>query len=616
MCGIYGSTIPYSNEQVTAKLKRTNFRGPDSSKNIQLKTNNGTLHLGHNRLSIIDLDIRSNQPFTYQNHIHIVFNGEIFNFLEIKDSLSLKGYSFHTTSDTEVICAAYLEYGIDCVKYFNGMFAFVIYDEKKQKLFGALDRLAQKPFYYFLNGKDFEFASQISSIKLYNKELSISEKAIDGYFSWGYIPSTNSIYNEVHKLAAGHQFEFDLNSGHFETKQYWDIAYKAKQDTSLTYIKAKEVLEELILDATKIRLFADVPVGVFLSGGIDSSLITALATKSTSEKVKTFSIKFNDDGFDESGYAQLVADHLQTDHNTILCDKNDGLDLIENLNHYYDEPFADSSAIPSMLLAKHTRKHVTVALSGDAGDENFLGYHRYDWLRIINYFMALPYPVRKLVAKGISAVPNYRYKIVGMVIDSKTVEEAYVKSVKGANPDWRNKELNSQELDELKYLVGNNVDIYQKAGNFDLKTYLPYDINTKVDRATMAFSLEARSPLLDYRVVEYAQRLPTNFKYQHGNQKRILKDILYNHVPKEIFDRPKAGFEIPFKEWFRKDLKDFVLSSLNENELKSIPGIKPDKVSFYIDQHMKGEANNYALIWRLLVLSQWLSANKEGLSIK
>lgn len=616
MCGIYGSTIPYTKQQVQQKLERTNFRGPDRLKYIQLTTSNGILALGHNRLSIIDLDSRSDQPFTYMGHIHIVFNGEIYNFRDIKSDLLKKGYEFKTSSDTEVICAAYLEYDKDCVNHFNGMFAFVIYDEKKQRLFGALDRLGQKPFYYYHKGNQFEFASQISSIQLFHKDLSISQQAIDGYLTWGYIPSTLSIFNEVTKLAAGHRFELDLQTGQLHTEPYWDIAYNTSQDQTIPYDVAKEELESLLQDATKIRLFADVPVGVFLSGGIDSSLVSALAQKSTTEKVKTFSIKFSDKGFDESGYAEQVAKHLQTDHRTILCDSNEGLKLIENFNQYYDEPFADSSAIPSMLLAKHTRKQVTVALSGDAGDESFLGYHRYDWLRIINYFMVLPYPLRCATAKAITAVPNYRFKMVGHVINSRTIEEAYLKSIHDPKPSWRLVKAVQKELLEFKYINSTTNDIYQRAGNFDLKTYLPYDINTKVDRATMAYSLEARSPMLDYRVVEYAQKLPTGYKYVHNNQKRILKDILYKHVPKEIFDRPKAGFEIPFKEWFRNDLKDFVLTSLDSKSLLAIPEIIPSEVSKSIDAHMTGKANNYSLIWKLLVLSQWLSKNGKGLSIK
>tara|TARA_R110000765_G_scaffold168384_3_gene273407 strand:+ start:24234 stop:26081 length:1848 start_codon:yes stop_codon:yes gene_type:complete len=615
MCGIYGSTILYTSEQIHKKMERTNFRGPDRLKFTQLKTRTGNLYLGHNRLSIIDLDERSDQPFNY-HHLHIVFNGEIYNFRDIKETLLKKGYSFRTTSDTEVICAAYLEYGKNCVNHFNGMFAFVIYDEKEQKLFGALDRLAQKPFYYYLNGSEFEFSSQISSIQLFNSKLSISKKAIDDYLSWGYIPSTQSIFNEVKKLAPGHRFQFNLANDEFETEQYWDIIYTATKDKNIPYLQAKKELKDLLMDATRIRLFADVPVGVFLSGGIDSSLITALATKCTTEQVKTFSIKFNDDGFDESGYAQKVANHLQTDHHVIPCDYKEGIDLIENFSYYYDEPFADASAIPSMLLAKHTKKKVTVALSGDGADESFLGYQRYARIDRIHKHFQIPYPIRLVLSSLMKMSPITRHKAIAEILKSKNESYVYLTSVFTPKELWIEQKKDIFEIDELKYLLHNQKNIYERAGDFDLKTYLPYDINTKVDRATMAYSLEARSPFLDYRVVEMAQSLPTNLKYKLGNQKNILKDILYEDVPSTYFNRPKSGFTMPFEVWFRKELKEMVYTNLSFENLKEIPGIKPEIVQKLIKEHMDGTWNHYRMIWKLLVLQQWLSSVGNGYLIK
>jgi len=613
MCGIYGTTIAYTENQVQKKLERTNFRGPDRLKHLTWTTDGGLLTLGHNRLSIIDLDSRSDQPFSYQ-HLHVVFNGEIYNFQSIKKELTARGYSFRTTSDTEVVCAAYLAYGEKCVSHFNGMFAFVIYDEKEQLLFGATDRLGQKPFYYYHDKQNFEFSSQLASIQLFNKDLTISKTAITQYFAWNYIPEEHSIFNEIKKIPPAHRFVFDLRKGELKKESYWSIDYKTPQASTLNYEDGKKQLENILTDATKIRLFADVPVGVFLSGGVDSSLISALATKTTTEKIKTFSIKFNDQGFNESEYAEAVARHLNTDHQTILCNENEGIHLIENLSYYFDEPFADSSAIPSMLLAKHTRKKVTVALSGDGADELFLGYHRYDWLRIIEHFMKLPFPLRKLLAKGMDMTTNYRFKVISKVIHSRTIEEAYVKTASDQRPNFL-KDAHVEPVEALKYLNHDFKDIFQKAGNFDLFTYLPWDINAKVDRATMAYSLEARSPFLDYRVVELSQKLPTNFKYQKKNQKRILKDILYQHVPKEIFDRPKGGFEIPFKEWFRKELKPLVLESLSEKALGDIPGLNIPFVLNAIDEHMAFKANNHNLIWKLLVLKQWLKFNGKGYSI-
>lgn len=609
MCGIYGTTLPYTKEQVQKKLERTQFRGPDQMGISQYTIPEGKLSFGHNRLSIIDLDARSNQPFAYQNQVHLVFNGEIYNFKELRVILSKKGYAFHTTSDTEVICAAYLEYGKDCVRHFNGMFAFVIYDIKKQLLFGAKDRLGQKPFYYYSGSKGFEFASQLSSIQLFNEAISISQHAIEQYLAWNAIPNPNSIFNEVKKLEDGHAFTYNLQTQAFDNWAYWDIAYPTAETYQGSYETAKTELEALLTDAVQYRMIADVPLGVFLSGGIDSSLIAALAAKKSDQKVKTFSVKFNEKGFDESTYAQKVADHLQTDHHVIECDYKEGIGLIENFNHFYDEPFADASAIPSMLLAKHTKPHVTVALSGDGADEAFLGYRRYAKLEKIEHTLNIPLVFRKLGLPLLQLFQNNRYHAVKDLLKAKNVGEAYLEMMSTINVPWLAPNKNKVWVKELKYLMNPQKNHFECAGDFDLKTYLSWDINTKVDRATMAYSLEARSPFLDYRVVELAQRLPTAFKYQKGNQKRILKDILYSHLPASYFDRPKSGFGMPLEHWFRKELKELVLSELSSKNLKEIPAIQPKIVEKLIQDHMNGVWNHSTLIWKLLVLKQWIDNN-------
>jgi asparagine synthase (glutamine-hydrolysing) len=616
MCGIYGSTIYYSQEQVHKKLERTSFRGPDKLGFKFLGTDQKPIIFGHNRLSIIDLDARSDQPFSYNKECHIVFNGEIYNFKSLKEDLAKKGHEFTTTSDTEVICAAYLEYGEDCITKLNGMFALVIYDAKKQLLFGARDRLGQKPFYYYDNGKEFEFASQLSSIQLYNTNLSISSKSITSYLAWGSVAEPNSIFKEIKKLEPGHTFTYNLDTSQLQIKQYWDIDFKGELKYEGSYLDAKQTLNDYIKDAVSIRLFADVPVGVFLSGGVDSSVIAALATQTTTSKVKTFSVKFNEKGFDESMYAQQVADHLQTDHHVIECNYNEGLELIDNFSYYYDEPFADSSAIPSMLLAKHTRKKVTVALSGDGGDESFIGYHRYNWIKRGNNAFVFPYSFRFLLSKLLHLAPNYRLKILAEALKYRDINRVYLASFTGVNLSWIESDFDYMDIADLKYLEHNHKKLFERVSDFDLKTYLNWDINTKVDRATMAYSLEARSPLMDYRIVDFARSLPTNFKFHGKNQKRILKDVLYDYVPKHIFDRPKAGFTMPFAEWFKHELKDYVLSELNDENLKQIPGINVQEVSFMIKQHMDGSWNRYPLIWKLLVLKQWLNTNGKGYIVK
>lgn len=617
MCGIYGNTIPYTESQIKEKLARISFRGPDHRGYKYYKSDSYTITLGHNRLSIIDLDSRSNQPFNYNKRIHIVFNGTIYNFQKIKDKLQKKGYNFTTTSDTEVICAAYLEYGESCVEHFNGMFAFVIYDKNKEQLFGARDRLGKKPFYYYHNGEAFEFASQISSIQLHHKDLSISEKSIALFLAWNVIPDPHSIFNEVKKLLPGHSFTFQLNSGTFKTKRYWDIDYQNTPNFKGTYEDAKSELLTVLTDAVSSRLFADVPIGMFLSGGIDSSIVTALATKTSSTKVKTFSVKFNEKGFDESSYAQQVADYLETEHHTIECTYKEGIDMIENLSTFYDEPYADPSAIPSMLLAKHTRKQqVTVALSGDGGDEAFIGYPRYTGINKVNKIYAIPYPIRNIGTSLLTMIPNHKMKLRAKALNYKDINYLYMRSHLGINLSYIDSDLDFTDLPQKKYIEHNHKNLFERVSDFDIKTYLNWDINTKVDRATMAFALEARAPLLDHRVIELANSLPTEFKVKGSNQKRILKDVLYDFVPKTIFDRPKAGFTMPFSEWFKTDLKDFVFGELSNDNLKLIPCINPEIVKIMINQHMSGTWNRYRIIWKLLVLKQWLDKNKTGLSIK
>lgn len=606
MCGIYGTTINYDKKEVETKLKRTDFRGPDYTGVKCFQTDNTKVIFGHNRLAILDLDPRSNQPFTYEDHIHIVFNGEIYNFLELKTELLKKGYSFSTTSDTEVICAAYLAFGEDCTSHFNGMFAFVIYDAKQQLFFGARDRFGQKPFYYYHSGNHFEFASQITSIQLFNENLTISNKSITNYLSWDYIPDPDSIIEEIKKLPAGHSFIYQLDSGYFNEKSYWDIDIAGKNSFNGSYEEAKDKLEILLHDAVGKRMIADVPLGIFLSGGVDSSLVAAMATKNSSNKVKTFSVKFNTKSVDESYYAQQVAAHLQTDHHTIECNYQEGLSMIENFSYYYDEPFADASAIPSLLLAKHTRKHVTVALSGDAADESFLGYHRYNWVRIAEQFYKIPSILRPVIIKTLDTIPYYKSKIIANVLSSKSLSDAYFSMITNTNSTWFDQTKQDLGGSNKKYLFHTKKNIYERISDFDLKTYLNGDINTKVDRASMAYSLEARSPFLDYRVVEFARSLPTEFKFTKNNQKRILKDILYQHVPKNLFDRPKAGFTMPFKEWFRNELKSYVLDELNEEGLKTIPGIHVEQVQKMIMEHMNGKWNRSSIIWKLLVLKQYL----------
>lgn len=604
MCGIYGSTINYSNDTIRKKLAVVNFRGPDFSGFI----NTPEIILGHNRLSIIDLDHRSDQPFSYL-HLKIVFNGEIYNYRSIKAGLEKAGYMFRTTSDTEVICAAYLEFGDNCLEHFNGMFSFVIYDERKKLLFGARDRLGKKPFYYCHRGNSFEFGSQPSQLKT-ERNFTVDEQSISEYLIWGYIPEPGSIWQEVKQLPAGNCFTYNLGSGSLNIKKYWDLDFDRDNKFTGTYQEAKYTLNELLTDAVGIRMNADVPLGVFLSGGVDSSLIAAIASRNT-DHLKTFSIQFNEKGFDESKYAKLVAAHLETEHYSIQCNYQEGIDLINNFSTYYDEPFADSSAIPTMLLSKYTRKHVTVALSGDGGDEAFIGYTRYKRIMIMNYLFKFPLPVRRLLGSLIQLAPNYILKLISIGISIKDIEVLYIKMFGGLENSWIRDPDRGMSNCYRHIFNDKNKPLLEIVTDFDIKTYLNGDINTKVDRASMAFSLESRAPLMDYRIIEFSRSLPANFMYKGGIQKRILKDVLYGYLPSEFFNRPKSGFTMPFEDWFRNELKDYVSDNLSKSELEKIPGINVKRTQEIIREHMTGKWNRYPQIWKLLVLSQWLKKQQN-----
>ena len=599
MCGIYGSTKYYTPETVSKKLNRIAFRGPDFS---DYKYYNEKIVLGHNRLSIIDLDARSNQPLEYK-HLVITFNGEIYNFQSIKTALEKQGFAFRTSSDTEMICAAYLAYGEDCVQHFNGMFAFVIFDKNKNCFFGAKDRLGQKPFYYTLAENEFEFCSQISPIALGNNFM-VDEKSVAQFLKWQYVPDPNSIYKEVKKLRAGYSFSYDINTAKFSEAPYWNLPEKT-DSFSGNFTEAKTKLNTLLQDAVGQRMISDVPLGVFLSGGIDSSLVAALAQQKSVTPVKTFAVKFDEKGFDESSYANQVAQHLKTNHTTIPCNYEEGIDLIENLWRYFDEPFGDASAIPTALLSKHTRKFVTVALSGDGGDESFFGYERYKWMLQVAPLFRTPDFLRKNGAKLLEILPNYKLKQIAAGLKVDNLETLYMKLMANGQDHWMMNPALGNTSEYQEYLHGSDV-LLNRISAYDLKTYLNGDINTKVDRASMAFSLEVRAPLMDYRVVEFARSLPTSFKYDHkGVKKKILKSLLFDRFPKTLFDRPKSGFGMPLNSWFRTRLKDYVQDTLSANALENIPNLNMPVVNKMIQEHMNGTANRSVLIWNLIVMANW-----------
>lgn len=590
MCGIFGTTKIYAPKTLYHKLNQMSFRGPDYQdlKSYDL-VSGGTLSLGHVRLSILDLDNRSNQPFQYNDKISIVFNGEIYNYNDLK-SQYLSQVTFRTTSDTEVLCAMYDKFGLDCVSYFNGMFAFVIYDKSKNILFGARDRLGKKPFYYYLTANTFEFASQLAPLRFHN-EFHINDLARQFYLLNGYIPDPECIFKEVRKLRAGQRFVLNLSDFKMNIDTYWDVfTNSCKFIAPRSYEEAREQVKELLFDAVKIRLNADVPIGLFLSGGIDSSLTSAITSRYNKD-ITAFSIGFDDPKYNESNYASEVAKCLGINFVSAKCEGNDMLKIFDNIVSYYDEPFADFSLIPTCLLSEKTKEHVTVALGGDGADELFLGYYAYyaDIEKKMQLLRRIPECLRTTIFKMLSCHPyGYHFSYIKYSQGEKTfIGEGRYGHFYGA--EQFDRDILAQKLPDNVYF-NEERGILSYSDN-DIKHYLNSCINTKADRASMRSSLELRSPMMDYRLAEYSRLIPFDYLYsKEYGEKRILKDILYEMVPHYLFNRPKKGFAPPINQWFSNDLRTVLIDFITESNLKKIlPDLNTKKIIELRNAFLKGK---------------------------
>ena len=508
MCGIYLTNIPFSNKQVEQKLEKIRFRGPD---NISVLKNEN-ISLGHLRLSILDLDKRSNQPFIFE-YLTLVYNGEIYNFKEVKNSLIQEGYSFETTSDTEVLLKGYHAWGEKILDRINGMFAFAVYDENKKSVFIARDRLGVKPLYYSWQNGELELCSQLAPL---NKDK-LDQEAISIYLQTGYIPSPFSIYEEIKKLPPGQYATFNLKENKKEIHSYWDL--KEVEESNISYEDAKEQLHELIVDAVKIRLQSDVPYGSFLSGGIDSALVSSIANSIQKEKLKTFTIGFDNKEFDESQVAEQFAKIIGSDHHLIPSTQEELPALLDVFFKAYDEPFADSSAIPSLLLNKKVKPHVTVVLSGDGGDESFLGYNHFEWARKVYGLFLIPFFLRRLATYFIP------FKWIGKrgpsiknIMLMKNFNE-FIESIFTGFDTLLLKDKKQWMSHYHKYLFLSK-NKFQKVADLNLKLWLENDSNVKVDRSSMASSVEVRSPFLDYRIIEFARKLPVKYRFKGSVKKK------------------------------------------------------------------------------------------------
>ena len=616
MCGIYGTTLSYSDEIIQKKMDSFRFRGPDYCGIQKYDFRSGTLTFGHNRLSIVDLDARSHQPFDYSPNISVVLNGEIYNFLALKNTY-FSHHSFRTTGDTEVLAAMYERFGTACTSYLNGMFAFVIYDKKKQILFGAKDRLGKKPLYYYhqTSGKGgFEFASQVFPICVGN-HFDIDSDARKLFFLLQYIPAPYSIIKDIKKLKAGEQFIYNLATNELNITTYWDIySNSCGFSKPKSYREAVETMDFLLTDAVSKRLIADVPVGVFLSGGVDSSLISAYVSK-CNKQITNFSVGFEEADFDETYYSHAVSEQLGVPYHPIVCNSDSVLDIIDNLPNYYDEPFGDPSAIPTSLLSKVTKQFVTVALGGDGGDELFFGYNRYISKKTLQFAFAFPFWIRKLVSLGFIFVGYNRY---AKYLTATNKKDLYLKGM--MLPYFEGAKFSFNEVlplfSDTSYLY-HNEDYNTSISDFDIKTYLNYDCLTKVDRASMQFALEVRSPILDYRIAEYSRLLPFDYLYSNEmGQKRILKELLYQNVSKTLFERKKQGFAVPIGKWFQTKLKDRLIDIVNLNSLLELSDFDAKTVLQIRDKHINGKKNYTEQLWYLFTYLNWLKSYKQVLSIK
>jgi asparagine synthase (glutamine-hydrolysing) len=622
MCGICGIFNYGSKKDVDKSLLRKMcdtiiHRGPDDEGYYS----NGNIGLGMRRLSIIDLHTGQQPIHNEEKTIWVVNNGEIYNFQELREDLKKKGHRFYTKSDTEVIAHLYEDHDIDCVKHLRGMFAFAIWDENKKRLFLARDRLGKKPLNYTLHNGSLIFGSEIKSILEHpgiSKDVNL--EALDNYLTYQYVPAPLSIFQGIQKLPPANILTCD-RSGNVQVQEYWDLDFRDKLDLSEEdyCIQIREKLKE----ATKIRMISDVPLGAFLSGGIDSSAVVGLMSQVSSTPVKTFSIGFEEQEYSELKYARQVAELFGTDHTEFIV-KPQMIEILEKLMWHYGEPYADSSALPSYYLARETRKFVTVALCGDGGDENFAGYLMYRSLRRAHALAKIYRSIGgKAFNKIIELIPGSADRI-NLIRKAKKISSTFIQSPENLNIHWYaffNKEQKARLYSDPMKKGVSDVDAYEylarrfkhaqadhlmdKQLYTDIKTYLPEDLLVKMDIATMANSLEVRSPFLDHEFMELTASMPFSLKLHGSSLKYILKKSLKGFLPDNIMTRRKMGFGIPIMEWFRTDLKDYVRDILlSEESLKRGYFEKP-YIEEMLEEHIFQNKNHTNRIWALLMLELW-----------
>jgi asparagine synthase (glutamine-hydrolysing) len=620
VCGIVGMVRSDGLNVDEALLVRmcaaVRHRGPDDDGFYV----NGPVGLGMRRLSIIDIK-SGRQPIHNQDRTAwIVFNGEIYNYLELREKLEKLGHSFYTNSDTEAIIHAYDRYGADCPKHLRGMFAFAVWDERTQELFLARDRVGKKPLLYAQVNGDFLFGSEFSALLLHPRlNRDIDTEALDHYLSFMCVPAPLTAYREIRKLEPGHSLRW--RRGEIKIERYWQPDFTRK--IKISEEEAGERAIAVLRDSVKVRLMSEVPLGAFLSGGIDSSAVVALMSEESSEPVKTFSIGFEEQDFSELHHARRVAEHVGSEHHEFIV-RPDAMEVLPLLVEHYGEPYSDSSAIPTYYVARETRKHVTVALNGDGGDESFAGYERYAAMRLAETYHRLPALLREsIVEQAFALIPTSesrrsrvrdakrflqaaslprveRYLRWVTVFDMNAKRELYSKTFLD-----KTKNVHARDLLDPWFVRANGAGIVDAALLLDIMTYLPNDLLVKVDIASMAVSLEARSPFLDHHVIEFAASLPEKLKLHGLTSKYLLKRVFKQLLPAENLRRRKMGFGVPISHWFRGKMQSFLRETLLSEKALNRGLFQPDAVKRLIELHTLGEREYSQKLWTLLMLELW-----------
>jgi asparagine synthase (glutamine-hydrolysing) len=608
MCGISGfiDFQRISNEIILQSMTEAlSHRGPEDGGYSIFQINNAIVGLGHRRLAIIDISPSGHQPMTFK-HLNIVFNGEIYNYKEIRSELIHFGYSFSTESDTEVILKAFDKWGEEALAKFIGMFAFVIYNTKNETVSLFRDRVGVKPLFYYFNNGLFLFASELKSFHKhpsFKKNIDLNNLA--HFLNRGYFPTPLSVFEHTFKLLPGHYLVFNINKRSISLKKYWDIFdYYNAPKLKLNSFEAINELERLLISSCEFRMVSDVPVGVFLSGGFDSSLITAILQKNSIEKLNTFTIGFNEAGFDESKNAKSIAKFIGTNHNEYFCTQQDALDIFPQLPYIYDEPFGDFSGIPTTLVSRFAKTIVKVVNTGDGAEEVFAGYSIYlnDYKinsNILKIGKGILFPLNIAVSllprKELPFYASYLKKLNNIVGIGQKQSFSYKHFL-------LNQKINSKHsyFDDFNLLNEKNTYSSQLLA-IDFKTRLLDDFLVKVDRATMSSGLEAREPLLDHRIVEFMAQIPSEMKCKGGITKHLLKEVAYRYVPRELLDRPKMGFSIPIDSWLRSNLREYTEYYLSESRIKQEGLFSPKAVrklkEKFLDKSISyEESRNFKLI--------------------